>query len=228
MKTTRVFFDRFSEEYENQSRDRHLFYRWLLETIVKQVEKDECEIFDLGTGNGELAIRLAMKFPKSRIVGSDFSRGMITQAQRRKDRIGVKNVQFMVFPMESLRIEKADYVVSNLAFHHIKDKEGVISRICHILPTGGKLIIGDWFKPSLEYRKQVERLRQTCPRKALEFDKSWRQALKAMTKEYREKHPKEYPVCPTTMKATIRKAGFAKQRIIRSPLQNFAVVIGVK
>jgi len=228
MKNTRDFFDGFSVEYEEQSRGKYLFYRWLLETILNQIDKKECEILDLGTGGGELAIRLAMRFPKSSVVGSDVSSGMITLAQKKRDKIGVKNVRFVVFPMEDLNIEKADYVVSNLAFHHVKDKAGVLSKAYRILPKRGKLVIGDWFKPSREYQQQIEELRKASSKRAAEFDKSWEQVLKAMTREYREKHPKEYPVCPTNLKDLMRKIGFTKQRIVKSPLPNFAVVVGIK
>jgi len=228
MKNTRDFFDNFSVEYEEQSRGKYLFYKWLLQTILNQIDKKESEILDLGTGSGELAIRLAMKFPNSRVVGSDASSGMITLAQKKRDKIGVKNVRFVAFPMEDLSIEKADYVVSNLAFHHVKDKVGVLSKAYRALPKGGKLVIGDWFNPSHEYQKQIEELRKANLKRAKEFEKSWEQALKAMTREYREKHPKEYPVCPTDLKDIMKEIGFTKQRIVRSPLPNFAVVVGIK
>jgi hypothetical protein len=49
-----------------------------------------------------------------------------------------------------------------------------------------------------------------------------------MSKEYRKKHPEEYPICPHRLEEIMRDVGFKKQRIVKSPLANFAVVIGMK
>ncbi len=40
--------------------------------------------------------------------------------------------------MEKLKIGEVDYAVSSVAFHHIKDKQLVLSKIYQILPKGGK------------------------------------------------------------------------------------------
>jgi len=228
MTTAKQFFDRFSEQYEAQSRYKHIFYKWIIRTIFGQIGREKCRILDLGTGNGELGIRMAIKFPKSEVIGLDVSSGMINQAKIKVKKIGIKNIKFIVSPMEKLNNVKIDFAVSSVAFHHIKDKELVLSKIYQILPKGGKVIIGDWFKPSEYYKLEVEKLRKRNIKRAKEFDNSWKQALKGMTKEYKEKHPKEYPVCPTLLKKIMKNAGFSKSRVVKSPLPNFAVVIGVK
>ncbi len=75
MTTAKTFFDKFSEQYEAQSRYKHIFYKWIIKTIFRQIDKEKCRVLDLGTGNGELGIRLAIKFPKSKIIGLDISAG---------------------------------------------------------------------------------------------------------------------------------------------------------
>ena len=228
MTTAKTFFDKFSEQYEEQSRYKHIFYKWIINTIFRNIDKKKCQIVDLGTGNGELGIRIALKFPKSEVIGLDVSSGMINQAKKKVKRIGIKNIKFIVSPMENLRIKKIDYAVSSVAFHHIKDKKLVLSKIYQILPKGGKVLIGDWFKPIGEYEKEIDKLREKNPKRTKEFDESWKQFLKYMTKEYGEKHPKEYPVCPTHLKEIMKNVGFSKSRVVECPLSNFAVVIGVK
>jgi ubiquinone/menaquinone biosynthesis C-methylase UbiE len=228
MTTAKTFFDKFSEQYEEQSRYKHIFYKWIINTIFWNIEREKCQILDLGTGNGELGIRLAIKFPKAEVTGLDVSSGMINQAQKKVKKIGIKNIRFIVSPMEKLKFKKIDYAVSSVAFHHIKDKELVLSKIYQILPKGGKVLIGDWFKSSKEYKEEVDKLRRKNPKRAREFDESWNQFLKDMTKEYGEKHPKEYPICPTRLKEIIGTVGFSKSRIVKCPLSNFAVVIGIK
>jgi ubiquinone/menaquinone biosynthesis C-methylase UbiE len=228
MARAREFFNEFAAEYEAQNRHRHLFYRWIIQTIVAQIDGAKLEILDLGTGTGELLLSLAKKFRQSHINGLDISATMIEEARRAAARQGVNNVTFVVSPMEEAKIGRIDFAVSCLAFHHVANKELVISKIYRALAENGKLVIGDWFKPCKKYTEKVQGLRDRNPQRAEEFDRSWRQALRAMSKEYGEKHPKEYPVCPHRLEEMMRSIGFSKQRTVKSPLARFAVVIGEK
>jgi ubiquinone/menaquinone biosynthesis C-methylase UbiE len=222
------FFDEFALEYEAQSRYRFRFYRWIIQTIVRQIDYGKCEILDLGTGTGELSLKLADKFPQSHITGLDISEAMIERARKAAERMGINNVTFTVSPMEKAEIGKIDFAVSCLAFHHVAKKELVISRVHSALAENGKLVIGDWFKPCRKYREDVQGVRSRNPQRAKEFDRSWRQALRAMSKEYGKKHPKEYSICPHKLEEIMRDIGFKKSHIVKSPLPNFAVVVGEK
>ena len=44
--TATTFFDKFSEEYESQDRYKKLFYRWIVQNIIKQVNKEDSDIVD--------------------------------------------------------------------------------------------------------------------------------------------------------------------------------------
>jgi ubiquinone/menaquinone biosynthesis C-methylase UbiE len=222
------FFDEFAAEYEAQNRYRYRFYRWIIRTIMRQIDDGKWEILDLGTGTGKLSLKLASKFRQSHITGLDISEAMVEKAREAAAKMGVNNVTFTVSSMEKAEIGKIDFAVSCLAFHHIANKELVISKIHQALAENGKLLIGDWFKPCKKYREKVQGLRSRNPQRAKEFDRSWQQALQAMSKEYGEKHPKEYPVCPHRLKEMMRDIGFRKQCIVESPLPRFAVVIGEK
>lgn len=226
---TATYFDNFSKEYESQDRHRYLFYRWMIESIVRQVDVEDCDVVDIGTGTGNLAVRLAMKHPGSRILGVDISKGMIDQAKAKCDKVGIMNVHFRIGTAENLRIAgKPNFVVSSLAFHHVKDKRRAVSNIHARLARGGKLVIGDWFEPDGQYQKGVIQLRLKEPDSAKKFDRSWEQALKGMSRRYGEEHPKEYPVSQTELAGIMKDAGFGRRRVLKSLLPNFAVVIGEK
>jgi ubiquinone/menaquinone biosynthesis C-methylase UbiE len=149
MKSAKTFFDKFSKQYEAQSRYKYAWYRWTVGNAIKQINGEKPVILDLGTGNGEIAIRAALEFPHSSVVGIDVSSGMINEAEERTRKMGLKNVRFVVSPMESLnsagaraaRIERVNFVVSHLAFHHVKNKLLVMTRIYRILSKKGRLII---------------------------------------------------------------------------------------
>jgi len=228
MNSAKTFFDKFSEEYEAQNRNKYLFYRWTADNVIKLINRQESVILDLGTGNGEIAIRAALKFPHSTVIGVDVSSGMINEAEKKARKIGLKNVRFVVSPMENLKIERADFGVSHLAFHHVKNKTSVVRQIYEILPSKGRLIIGDWFKPIREYEKEIDKLRAKNPTLAEKFDESWRNFISEQSGGYQEEHPKEYTVSQIKLKNMMKEAGFGKQEVIKMPMATFAVVVGEK
>ena len=229
MKSAKVFFDKFSEQYEAQSRCKYLFYRLTVDNVVKQINRQKSVIVDLGTGNGEIAIRVALKFPDSEVIGMDVSSGMVSEAEKKVRKIGLKNVRFVVSPMESLRMERADFVVSHLAFHHVRNKLLVMLKIYKILPRKGRVIIGDWFKPTRVYEKEVEKLRAKNPALSKKLDESWEDFISEPSmREYQEEHPKEYPISQIKLENMMKRVGFRKQKIIKMPIASFAVVVGEK
>jgi ubiquinone/menaquinone biosynthesis C-methylase UbiE len=226
---SRVFFDNFSENYEAQSRYKYQWYRWLVDNVIEQVNREKPVILDLGTGNGEIAIRTALKFPHSSVIGIDISSGMISEAEKKARRIGLRNVRFVISPIEDLKVERADFAVSNLSFHHIKDKLPVMTRIYGILPRKGRIIIGDWFKPTRAYEKEIEELRHKNPKLSKKFDESWQDFISEPSmRGYQESHPKEYTISQIELANIMKKAEFSKQKIIKMHMATFAVVIGEK
>jgi len=229
LKSAKIFFDKFSEQYEAQSRCKYLFYRLTVDNVVKQINRQKCVILDLGTGNGEIAIRVALRFPDSEVIGMDVSSGMISQAEKKVRKIGLKNVRFVVSPMERLKMEGFDFVVSHLVFHHVRNKLSVMLKIYEILPRKGRVIIGDWFKPTRVYEMEVEKLRAKNPVLSKKLDESWQDFISEPSmREYQEEHPKEYPISQIKLKNIMKRAGFRKQKIIKMPIASFAVVVGEK
>jgi ubiquinone/menaquinone biosynthesis C-methylase UbiE len=229
MNSVKTFFDRFSKEYETENRYRYQWYRWTVDTIIRQVNKEMPIILDLGTGNGEIAIRVGLKFPHSNVIGIDVSSGMIDEAEKKVRKIGLRNVRFVVSSMKNLKIERADFVVSNLAFHHVKNKLSVITAVCKILPTKGRLIIGDWFKPTRAYEKEIKKLKEKNPKLSKKLNRSWQDFISEPSmREYQEKHPKEYPISQIELANIMKRAGFRRTRIIKMQMATFAVVIGEK
>jgi len=225
---TAAFFDKFSKEYASQDRYRYLYYRWLTNNIIKEIDREDCDIIDVGTGTGNLAIRLATKYPKSRILGVDISKGMVNEAKAKCKRMGITNVRFKISSVEKLRTGRTDFVVSALVFHHIKEKGKVISNFYESLSENGKLVIGDWFEPTKHYKKEIGALRRKNPKMAKEFDRSWKDSLKGMSRKYGKEHPKEYHVSQTDLAVIMKEAGFREPRILKSLLPNLAIVVGAR
>jgi ubiquinone/menaquinone biosynthesis C-methylase UbiE len=223
-----AFYKKFSKEYDERDLYNLLYAKWLFTNIIRQINKEKSKILDFGTGTGELAIRIAKEFPKSEVIGNDISKDMINLAKKKVSKMGIKNIKFIVSPMERLNVNKIDFVVSRLVFHHIKNKKFVVSKIYDVLPKKGRLIIGDGFHPSKEYIKGVEKLRMKNPKRAKEFDESLLESIRRTSKEYSKNRPKEFPIGPTDLKNIMRNVGFKKQRIVKSLIPKFSVVIGEK
>jgi ubiquinone/menaquinone biosynthesis C-methylase UbiE len=102
MKSAKTFFDKFSKQYEAENRYKYQWYRWTVDNVIKQIDREKPVILDLGTGNGEIATRAALKFPHSSVIGIDVSSGMINEAEEKARKMGLKNVRFVVSPMENL------------------------------------------------------------------------------------------------------------------------------
>jgi len=151
--------------------------------------------------------------------------------------MGLRNVKFIASSMENLNgaveeaahIQGVDFVLSNLAFHHVKNKLLVIRNIYGILSYKGRLIVGDWFEPTRAYEKEIEKLRLKNPMLSKKFDESWQDFISdPSSREYSEEHPKEYPVSELELENIMKKAGFRKRKIIKMPMAIFAVVVGEK
>lgn len=101
---------------------------------------------DLGSGRGTDVLRLAEEAGSQGFAyGIDISEGMIKKSVDTAKRLGIKNVDFIHCPLESLRIdsEKADVVISNCTLNHSSDKQSVWNEIYRILKKGGRFVISD-------------------------------------------------------------------------------------
>jgi len=110
---------------------------------------------DIGCGNAPLVIKLAQKYPVAQIMGIDYwgkTWGYSKNACQRNARIeGVgKRVIFQKASGSALPFKGGcfDVVVSNLAFHEvrdIKDKKEVIREALRVAKKGGRFVFQDLF-----------------------------------------------------------------------------------
>ena len=113
---------------------------------------------DLGSGRGSDVMRLAEKVGDNGFVyGIDISDGMIQKARGTAERLGVKNVEFVMSTLESIKIKNdvADLVISNCTINHASDKQAVWNEIFRILKNGGRFVVSDIYSTTQvpdEYR----------------------------------------------------------------------------
>lgn len=122
---------------------------------LMSVQNDD-HIIEIGMGTGKLIYRLAHKIDKGFIVGIDFSREMVSVAQKRNKK-NIANGKAKIYkgnfdemPFEKERFSKA-CSVNTLYFW--PDPDHTAKRIAKILKPGGKLILAFEDIEQLKQRK---------------------------------------------------------------------------
>jgi trans-aconitate methyltransferase len=96
-------------------------------------------ILDIGCGIGELSHELSLQMPDARILGVDYSDGMIARAK--KDYSG-PNIEYLLGSLENIpATRKFDLIVSTHSFPYFPDKLKAARTMKDMLMPGGRIII---------------------------------------------------------------------------------------
>jgi ubiquinone/menaquinone biosynthesis C-methylase UbiE len=147
MSMERIDWDEFSERYDRQFLEDPL-YRECLRTIVEQVVGESApRVLDLGCGTGGVTHALLGRIPGAKVTGVDPAEGMRrVYGERFKSVAGVD-----VRGGNGLHVPapdgEFDFVVSNLALHHIprQEKAACAREVSRVLRDGGTFIYCDHF-----------------------------------------------------------------------------------
>lgn len=110
-------------------------------------------VVDLGSGTGEVLVRLAALAPSLRLTGVDVDADMVARAQRKAERMVPRTdgnrPQFVVADAGALPFadESVDLVVSSYAVHHLPDRHAARAEILRVLKPGATAIIWDIVSP---------------------------------------------------------------------------------
>ncbi len=100
------------------------------------------KILDIGCGSGTFTIKLAKKYPKSRIIGADISEKVIGFAKKEIKKRKIKNVSFIVSGANKIKTnEKFDVVIISHLIEHLENPLGALKEIKSRLKKGGKLFL---------------------------------------------------------------------------------------
>jgi SAM-dependent methyltransferase len=141
-------FDAWAASYD-QHWSRKLLFGRVHRQVVREVLRSgvrPTRVLDVGSGTGELLLRLGHTFPRAELFGVDPAQGMIATAQRKAE--GVDQVRFIEAGAGSLPFEAGEFelVVSTSSFHHWDDQEEGLRQVARVLAPGGIFILADGYK----------------------------------------------------------------------------------
>ncbi len=132
-------------------------------------------VVDLGSGAGnDVFVARAIAGDEGKVVGVDFTQEMLKKADKNKEKLGFKNVEFKFGDIENIPIETdfANVVISNCVLNLVPDKNKAFSEIFRILKPGGHFCISDVVikgEMTEELKKSAE-LYAGCVSGALDID----------------------------------------------------------
>ncbi len=149
----RRFFDVWSRFYDAPLVQR-LTYRPEHDAVLRALRRAaHARVLDVGCGTGLLAARIRRELPGSTVIGCDFSRGMLAEADasRRADALVQGSALALPFASGSF-----DAVVSTEAFHWFPDQGSALREFSRVLAPKGRLFVS-LIHPPLEIMSRAGR-----------------------------------------------------------------------
>lgn len=154
-KPLQKMFNKVPREYDflNRLLTLRLDESWRKRAVKAILDEDPAEVMDLGTGTGDLAIRIAKAKSNIQIVGYDFSASMLKVAREKADKQKLTNVTFTEGDAAQMpfKNDRFDVISISFAFRNITFKNPntslYLSEILRVLKPGGKFVILESSQP---------------------------------------------------------------------------------
>lgn len=108
--------------------------------------KEGDTVLDLGSGAGnDVFIARAITGEKGKIIGVDFTESMIEKAKANNEKLGFKNVEFILAEIENMPIpnNSVDVIVSNCVLNLVPDKTNAFKEMYRVMRSGGHFSVSD-------------------------------------------------------------------------------------
>ena len=140
---------------------------------------------DIGTGPGQLPLKLARRLPALEFIGIDRSSAMLRQAEMQAATMGLAGrVRFQTGDGNRLEFPDAsfDCVICNSVLHHLVEPVRMLNEIARVVKPAGALLLRDLRRPSRyafplhirwhgrHYRGKMRQLYEASVRSAYTFD----------------------------------------------------------
>ena len=123
-----------------------------VDTLVGRLDprQPQGRLIDLGSGPGDICIRLALALPGWRIEGADAGPNMLAAARHRVRELGLDaRIRFILSRLPDAALEKNAYdcVVSNSLLHHLPDPQALWQSVRELAAPGARVQVMDLERP---------------------------------------------------------------------------------
>jgi cyclopropane-fatty-acyl-phospholipid synthase len=126
--------------------------RMLARTCERARLEDGMRVLDLGCGWGSLALWIAERHPRSRVLAVSNSKLQREWVLAHRDRRGLDNVEVVAADVNDFDPgERFDRVVSVEMFEHVRNHAALLARIAGWLAPGGRLFVHHFCHRELAY-----------------------------------------------------------------------------
>ena len=134
---------------------QRLTYRPVQDAVLEALHPPACaRILDVGCGTGLFSRRIARVQPDARVIGLDFSAGMLRHASARASSVAWVRGNALHLPFPDAAF---DAIVSTESFHWFPDQGLALAEFHRVLAPGGRLLVALVHMP-LETMTQAARL----------------------------------------------------------------------
>lgn len=108
-------------------------------------------VLDVGTGPGQIPIKLALKNPRFQIIGLDLSEAMLEKARNEAELSRVQDrVSFQKGDAKCIHFPSShfDLVLCNSLLHHSADPLATLNEIARVTKPAGAILLRDLRRPS--------------------------------------------------------------------------------
>jgi len=154
--------------------------------LVQAGPDDAVQAVDLGTGPGDIPIRIARRCPGWRLTGVDASKPMIAIARQASERAGTAGMlRWLIADAADTHLpdKSFDVVLSNSILHHVADPAAFWAEARRIAKPGAAWLLRDLFRPADENRARALVDQYAADESAILRQEYYRSLLSAYTAE---------------------------------------------
>jgi ubiquinone/menaquinone biosynthesis C-methylase UbiE len=101
------------------------------------------QVLDVATGTGHAALAIAARIPRGRVIGADFSPGMLERARSKAASMDIRNVEFLERDMQDLAFPfgSFDVAVCGFGIFFVEDMGRLLAHIAAMVRPGGQVAV---------------------------------------------------------------------------------------
>ena len=144
----------FSYDFQNSFLSLGRDIQWR-RTLAKSIKLESGSMMlDVATGTAEVAIEICRRHSQARVIGVDFSPGMVAVGRKKIKARGLESrIHLLVADGRRLPVQSASFDGMTMAFgiRNIKERGIVLGEARRVLKKGGQLLIMEFDRPERSF-----------------------------------------------------------------------------